>query len=136
MYSSFPKDVFPIHLFSSSWPCFFLSCYLVCMHVSCAANVLSWSHIPKLHNEGSLFFLNLNQYLTHLIFFVFFFVLFKYNTYKQKIYSHQTLYPLVCLGINQQKSAPKSIRYVNSNLNIIQLKGLEQIFAGWRNIHK
>ena len=51
------------------------------------------------------------------------------NTFKQKVYSHQTLYPLVYLGINQQKSALKSIRCMNINLNLIQLKDLEQIFA-------
>ena len=38
---------------------------------------------------------------------------------KQKIYSHQAKL-LVCLGINQQKSAQKSIRYKNINLNIIK----------------
>ena len=58
------------------------------------------------------------------------FFLFKYNTFKQKIYSQQTLYSLVCLGINQQKSAPKSNRYMNINLNIIQLWDWKQIFAG------
>ena len=55
---------------------------------------------------------------------------FKCNTFKQKIYSHQTPYLLACLGINQQKSASKSNRYMNLNLNIIQSQGLEQFFAG------
>ena len=39
----------------------------------------------------------------------------------QKSHSHQALYLLVCLGINQQKSSQKSIRYRNIDLNIIKL---------------
>ena len=96
--------------------------------------------------------------------------LFKYYTLTQKIYSHQTLYLLVCQGINQQKNellkkyndfffiqmlhtytenlqspgsisfgmlgnqsaeiCSKSIRYRNTILRVIQLKELEQSFAG------
>ena len=59
-----------------------------------------------------------------------FFFLFKCYTLTQKIYSHQAVYLLVCQGISQQKSAQKSIRYRNTILRVIQLKDLEQSFAG------
>ena len=70
MHFSFPKYVFPTHLFSPSWPWFLLIRSLVGMHASCAANVLSWSHVSKSNNEGSLFFLNLKQYSANLLWYL------------------------------------------------------------------
>ena len=58
------------HLFSPSWPCLFLSCSLVDMHASCAANILSWSYVSKSHSEDSLFFFNLKQYSAHVLWYL------------------------------------------------------------------